>query len=279
MKVLVTGAHGQLGSDVVARLESSGIETVAAGKNDFDITDRDSVFSFFEKEKPSAVIHCAAYTAVDRAETEKELCRKVNVEGSANVAEASQSVGAKMIYVSTDYVFGSNGTKPLETDDEKNPLNVYGQSKLDGENAVLAACGRVFVVRVSWVFGRNGANFVKSMIRLGEERSELKVVCDQTGSPTFTEDLAVLFCDMIQTEKYGVYHATNEGYCSWADFASEIMKLSGTACRVIPVPSSEYRTDAVRQLNSRLSKASLDENGFSRLPPWRDALGRYFSEE
>lgn len=279
MKVLVTGAHGQLGSDVVARLEAGGIETIAAGQKDFDITDRKAVNAFFEKEKPDAVIHCAAYTAVDRAETEKELCRRVNVEGSANIAEAAQKAGAKMIYVSTDYVFGSNGTKPLETDDEKNPLNVYGQSKLDGENAVLAACEKVFIVRVSWVFGRNGANFVKSMVRLGEGRSELNVVCDQIGSPTFTEDLAVLFLDMIQTEKYGIYHATNEDYCSWAEFASEIMRLSGTDCKIVPIPSAEYKTDAVRQLNSRLSKASLDKNGFSRLPSWRDALQRYFSEE
>lgn len=279
MKVLVTGAHGQLGSDVAARLTACGIETLAAGKKDFDITDRESVNTYFEKEKPGAVIHCAAYTAVDKAEEESELCRKVNVEGSANVAAAAQNAGAKMIYVSTDYVFGSSGSEPLETDDEKNPLNVYGQSKLDGENAVLAACSRVFVVRVSWVFGRNGANFVKSMIRLGEANSELKVVCDQVGSPTFTEDLAVLLCNMIQTEKYGIYHATNEDCCSWADFATEIMKLSGTQCRVIPIPSSEYRTAAVRQLNSRLSKASLDINGFDRLPPWRDALARYFAQE
>ena len=234
MKVLVTGAHGQLGSDVVARLTACGFETVSAGQSDFDITDKNAVNAFFAKEKPGAVIHCAAYTAVDRAEKEKELCRKVNVEGSANVAAAAQGAGAKMLYVSTDYVFGSNGTRPLETDDEKHPLNVYGQSKLDGENAALSACDKVFIVRVSWVFGKNGANFVKSMIRLGQANTELKVVCDQVGSPSFTEDLAVLFCEIIKTEKFGVYHAANEDYCSWAEFASEIMKLSGTACRVLP---------------------------------------------
>ena len=279
MKVLVTGARGQLGTDVCARLEACGIEAIPADKEDFDITDREQVNAFFEKKKPDAVIHCAAYTAVDRAEEEAEICRRVNVEGSANVAAAAQSVKAKMLYVSTDYVFGDNGNEPIETDGEKKPLNVYGRTKLDGENAVLAACDKAFIVRVSWVFGRNGANFVKSMIRLGEANSELKVVCDQVGSPTFTEDLAALLCDMIRTEKYGVYHATNEDYCSWADFATEIMKLSGAQCRVIPIPSSEYRTAAVRQLNSRLSKASLDENGFDRLPPWRDALARYFAQE
>ena len=279
MKVLVTGARGQLGTDVCARLEACGIEAIPADKEDFDITDREQVNAFFEKKKPGAVIHCAAYTAVDRAEEEAEICRRVNVEGSANVAAAAQSVKAKMLYVSTDYVFGDNGNEPIETDGEKKPLNVYGRTKLDGENAVLAACDKAFIVRVSWVFGRNGANFVKSMIRLGEANSELKVVCDQVGSPTFTEDLAALLCDMIRTEKYGVYHATNEDYCSWADFATEIMKLSGAQCRVIPIPSSEYRTAAVRQLNSRLSKASLDENGFDRLPPWRDALARYFAQE
>lgn len=279
MKVLVTGARGQLGTDVCTRLEACGIEAIPADKEDFDITDREQVNAFFEKKRPDAVIHCAAYTAVDRAEEEAEICRRVNVEGSANVAAAAQGVNAKIIYISTDYVFGDNGDAPLETDDEKNPLNVYGRTKLEGENEVLAACGRVFIVRVSWVFGKNGANFVKSMIRLGGANSELKVVCDQVGSPTFTEDLAVLLCNMIQTEKYGIYHATNEGYCSWADFAAEIMMLSGAQCRVIPIPSSEYRTAAERQLNSRLSKASLDENGFDRLPSWRDALARYFAQE
>lgn len=279
MKVLVTGAHGQLGSDVVARLTARGFETIGAGKEDFDITDKEAVVRFFEKEKPGAVIHCAAYTAVDRAEKERELCREINVEGSGNIAAAAQNIGAKMLYVSTDYVFGSNSSSPLETDDEKKPLNVYGQTKLDGENAVLAACEKVFVVRVSWVFGKNGANFVKSMLRLGSGQNELRVVCDQIGSPSYTVDLATLFCDLIQTEKYGIYHASNEGYCSWADFAAEIMKLSGTACSIIPIASAEYKTDAVRQLNSRLSKASLDKNGFTRLPAWQNALERYFAED
>ncbi len=279
MKVLVTGAHGQLGADVAACLDACGIETLAAGKKDFDITDKACVDRYFKAEKPGAVIHCAAYTAVDRAESESELCRRVNVEGSENIARAAQAAGAKMLYVSTDYVFGSNGETPLETDDPKNPLNVYGQSKLDGENAVLAACEKAFIVRVSWVFGKNGANFVKSMVRLGEQNSELRVVCDQVGSPSYTEDLAALFCSMIKTEKYGVYHATNEGFCSWADFAAEIMRHAGTDCRIIPIPSAQYKTDALRQLNSRLSKASLDLNGFNRLPHWQNALERYFETD
>lgn len=276
MKILVTGAAGQLGTDVLKRLSLLGQDAVGVDVNDFDITNREKTLEYFEREKPGAVIHCAAFTAVDRAESERETCRAVNVTGSENIAAAANAVGAKCLYISTDYVFGGSGDTPYETDDEKAPINYYGETKLAGENAVKAECEKHFIVRTSWVFGRNGANFVKTMLRLAGTNPVVRVVCDQIGSPTFTEDLAVLLCDMIMTEKYGEYHATNEGYCSWADFAEEIMKLSGSDCAVNRISSEEYVCAAARPKNSRLSKASLDRAGLERLPNWHDALKRYF---
>lgn len=274
MKIIVTGSKGQLGYDVIKRLEAEGIAAVGADLPEVDITDAAAVDAFIADERPDGVIHCAAYTAVDNAENEKELCSLINETGTRNVAEACRKYGCKLIYISTDYVFSGEGTEEFETDSPKAPCNRYGASKLAGEEAALI-CEKCFIVRISWVFGINGKNFVKTMLRLSETKDELTVVCDQVGSPTYTPDLAVLLCDMVKTEKYGVYHATNEGLCTWAEFASEIMRLAGRKTKIIPVASSEYKTVAVRPLNSRLSKKSLDDNGFRRLLPWQDALERY----
>lgn len=280
MKVAVTGSKGQLGFDVIKRLEELGIECVGADLPELDITDSESVGAFFTANKPDAVIHCAAFTNVDLAETERELCARVNENGTRNIARSAAEYGAKMMYISTDYVFDGKGDTPFETDCAKAPCNFYGESKLAGENAVFDECGKYFIVRISWVFGSNGKNFVKTMLRLAKEKSELAVVNDQIGSPTYTPDLSALLCDMIQTEKYGVYHATNEGFCSWAEFAAEIMKLSGASTVITPVTSTEYKASvAVRPLNSRLSKSSLDSAGFARLPSWQDALERFIKIE
>lgn len=278
MRVIVTGAGGQLGFDIIRQLLENGDEPFAADLPEVDITDNACVEAFFEKVKPEAVIHCAAYTNVDGAESNKELCRAINRDGTLNVAGAAQKHGAKLVYISTDYVFDGKGTEPFEVDSPKAPCNHYGVTKLEGEIAASENCEKCFVVRISWVFGINGKNFVKTMLRLAKERDVLTVVCDQIGSPTYTPDLSELICEMVKTEKYGVYHATNENYCSWAEFAAEIMRLAGEKTRVIPVASSEYKTVAVRPLNSRMSKVSLDNAGFRRLPDWQDALERFLAE-
>ena len=278
MKILVTGAKGQLGYDTVKELAARKIEAVCADIGDFDITDKAGTLRYINQLCPDAVIHCAAYTAVDKAEDEPALCTAVNVQGSENIALACENSGAKLIYVSTDYVFGGEGSKPLEVDSPKKPLNVYGSSKLAGEQAVQNFCTRNFIVRTSWVFGKNGNNFVKTMLRLGSQTEKITVVDDQTGSPTYTSDLAGLLCDMVRTDKYGVYHATNEGFCSWAEFAEEIMRQANLPAKIIRIKTSEYGSKATRPLNSRLSKSSLDSAGFHRLPAWQDALRRYLTE-
>lgn len=279
MRIIVTGSNGQLGSDVIAELKKRGHETIGADLPETDITDKKSIEKLIEKSNAHGVIHCAAFTNVDLAETEKDACRKINVDGTLNLALSCKKHGIKMLYISTDYVFGGEGEEAFETDSPKQPCNFYGVSKLGGENAVCENCDKYFIVRISWVFGENGKNFVKTMLRLSKERDELTVVNDQIGSPTYTKDLAKLLCDMIATEKYGIYHATNEGYCSWAEYASKIMELSGASTKIIPVTSEEYKSAAVRPKNSRLSKKSLDENGFDRLPCWEDALKRYLLNE
>mgnify|MGYP000960752476 CR=1 FL=1 len=278
MKILVTGAKGQLGFDVVRELNARGAEAVGADVGDFDITNRAETLRFIGRVKPEAVIHCAAYTAVDKAEDEPFLCAAVNFEGTLNVADACERAGAKLLVIGTDYVFGGEGGEPLETSAPKHPLNVYGKTKLMSEFAAAGRCSRCFIVRTSWVFGRNGGNFVKTMLRLGAEKESITVVSDQVGSPTYTADLARLLCDIAETDRYGVYHAANEGFCSWAEFAAEIMKCAGLRARIVPIPSAEYKTKALRPLNSRLSKRSLDDAGFRRLPPWPDALGRFLEE-
>ena len=278
MKILVTGYNGQLGYDVVKELNSRSVECRGVDREDFDITDRDETVGYICDYAPDAVIHCAAYTAVDRAEDDEENCRKVNADGTENISVACEKLRAKMLYVSTDYVYGGDGEAPFETDSPTNPKNVYGVTKLEGEKAVMKYIDKFFIVRTSWVFGINGSNFVKTMLRLGDEKESLNVVCDQVGSPTYTPDLARLICDLIVTEKYGIYHGTNENFCSWAEFAEEIMKLGGKKTVINPVPSSEYPTKAERPHNSRLSKKCLDEAGIKRLPTWQDALKRFLKE-
>ncbi|MBP3441168.1 MAG: dTDP-4-dehydrorhamnose reductase [Clostridia bacterium] len=278
MRVLVTGFNGQLGYDVIKELDLRGIECKGVDLQDFDITDRDQTIEYVKSYNPDVLVHCAAYTAVDKAEDDEETCRKVNVDGSENLAVACKEIDAKMLYVSTDYVYAGDGDKPFDTTDRTDPKSVYGRTKLEGENAVKRHLSKYFIVRTSWVFGINGNNFVKTMLRLGAERDELNVVDDQIGSPTYTPDLARLICDLIVTDKYGIYHGTNENYCSWAEFASEIMKLGGRKAAVNPIPTSQYPVRAQRPLNSRLSKSCLDEAGIRRLPSWQNALERYIAE-
>ena len=278
MKVLVTGVKGQLGFDVMKRLAALNIEARGVDYTDCDLTDGPSVMALVRGEAPDAIIHCAAYTAVDRAETEPEQCAAVNGMGTLNLVRAALAVDAKLLYVSTDYVFSGEGDTPVDTGAPYQPRNVYGLTKAQGEEAVRSLMNRSFIVRTSWVFGAHGDNFVKTMLRLGADHSEVSVVGDQIGSPTYTVDLARLLCDMVQTNRYGIYHATNEGYCSWASFAAEIMRQAGLRCTVRAIPTSEYPTLARRPANSRLSKASLDQAGFARLPQWEDALSRCLAE-
>lgn len=278
MKVLVTGVKGQLGYDVVRELEKRGMEAVGVDIEEMDITDSDSVMEVITKAAPDAVIHCAAYTAVDAAEENREICHRVNVDGTQNIANACKKLDIKMIYISTDYVFDGEGVKAWEPEDERNPVSVYGQTKYEGELAVENTLDKYFIVRIAWVFGINGKNFVKTMLNLAKTRDTLTVVNDQFGSPTYTYDLARLLVDMIQTEKYGFYHATNEGICTWYEFACAIFKCAGVEMNVIPVSSEEYAAKAKRPANSRMSKEKLTEKGFEKLPSWQDALERYIQE-
>lgn len=278
MKILVTGVKGQLGYDVVKCLEQRQIPCIGVDKEEFDITDLEATRAFLTSEAPTAIIHCAAYTAVDKAEDEVEICHKVNAEGVRNLAIVSKEMDLKMLYISTDYVFPGTGENFYEVSDKTGPLGQYGKTKLEGEEAVKELLSNYFIVRISWVFGKNGGNFVKTMIRLGKEREELNVVADQVGSPTYTKDLAPLLCDMIITEKYGTYHATNEGICSWAEFAKEIFRLTNISVKVNEVTTEQYVTKAKRPKNSRMSKKSLTDAGFSLLPTWQDALERYLKE-
>ena len=278
MRVLVTGVKGQLGHDVVNEMEKRGLTPVGVDLAEMDITDKEACDRVITEANVEAVIHCAAYTAVDAAEDNVDVCMKVNAGGTRNIAEVCKKLGIKMMYISTDYVFGASGEQPLGIYEAKNPLNTYGETKLSGENSTRILCPRSFIVRTSWVFGINGSNFVKTMLRLGREKEEISVVSDQIGSPTYTADLAPLLCDMAMTERFGTYHATNEGYCSWYEFAREIMRLGHLPAKIHPVATADYPSPAARPLNSRLSKESLDEAGFPRLPHWKDALQRYLSE-
>ncbi len=260
MKVLVTGANGQLGYDVIKELQKQNIECFGATRKDFDIIDFKATENFIIKYMPDVVIHCAAYTAVDKAEDEPDLCYKVNTSATESIAEICKKINAKMLYISTDYVFDGAKEGFYEVEDKPNPINVYGKTKLLGEEAVQKILDKYFIVRISWVFGEHGNNFVKTMLRLGAERKVLNVVADQYGSPTYTADLAPLLVEMIKTEKYGIYHATNEGICTWAEFAEEIFKIAGMNIKVNHITTSEYPTRAKRPLNSRLSKNKLKKN-------------------
>ena len=288
MRLLVTGVKGQLGYDIVNECKKRNIEAVGVDVEEMDITDAKKVE---EVIKDDAVVHCAAWTAVDKAEDEVEACTKVNVDGTKNIANVCKELDIPMMYFSTDYVFDGQGEEPWHEYDERHPLNVYGQTKYEGELAV-EALDKFFIVRIAWVFGVNGNNFIKTMLRLGKERGAVSVVNDQIGSPTYTYDLSKLVVDMIQTDKYGIYHATNEGLCSWYEFACEIFKQAGIwyefACEIFkqagidvevtPVDSNAFPAKAKRPNNSRMSKEMLDKNGFNRLPTWQDALGRYLKE-
>ncbi|MEV5029142.1 dTDP-4-dehydrorhamnose reductase [Paenibacillus sp. LPE1-1-1.1] len=278
MNILVTGRNGQLGYDVIREGQRRGYNIIGTGRSELDFTDHSAVQAYINQTKPDAIIHCAAYTAVDKAESDKETCWKVNVEGTMHLAAAAKEIGSKFIYISTDYVFDGEGEAPFMELDKPNPVGYYGQTKYEGELAVQELNQSSFIVRISWVFGMNGNNFVKTMLRLAENRNELKVVSDQFGSPTYTVDLSNLLMDMIQTDKYGVYHASNEGFCSWADFSREIFRQAGKEVSVEGIPTSQYPTPAVRPSNSRMSKQKLEDSGFNRLPIWQDALSRFLNE-
>lgn len=301
MRVLVTGVAGQLGHDVMNALAKRGYDGIGSDVADsyagvqgntavvnmpyvkLDITDAESVEKTIKEISPDVVVHCAAWTAVDAAEDEENRDKvfAINVEGTKNIARACKEIDAKMVYISTDYVFDGQGTEPWKPDcKEYAPLNVYGQSKLNGEFAVSEILDKYFIVRIAWVFGINGNNFIKTMLKVGKKFDTIRVVNDQIGTPTYTYDLAELLVDMIETDKYGYYHATNEGgYISWYDFACEIFRQAGYLTNVIPVTTKEYGlSKAKRPFNSRLDKSKLVENGFKPLPDWQDALKRYLNE-
>ena len=291
LRVLVTGAEGQLGYDTVRLLSSLGIECRGVDIGELDITDSEAVLRYIGDYAPTHIVHCAAYTAVDRAETEREACWRVNVQGTKYIADAAKIIGAKLVFFSTDYVYGGEGEAPFTVDSPTKPLNFYGESKLAGEKAAAIALEgahagdpskwrRLAVVRTSWVFGLHGGNFVKTMLRLGREREELRVVADQVGSPTYSRDLARLTVDMLLLPGFpaGLHHATNEGFCSWYEFACAILKAWEVDCRVVPITTEEYPTAAKRPLNSRLDKSGLEAYGLARLPHWRDALRRFLEE-
>ena len=292
MKAFVTGVSGQLGRDVMLELKKRGIKAIGSdrsgdGKGEFevvalDITDKANVEKTLTEIHPDAIVHCAAWTNVDGAEDPKvqPIVEKVNVEGTQNLANMAKRLGAKMIYISTDYVFDGQGEKPWQPDDKNYaPQNFYGKTKLGGEQAVANTLDKYFIVRIAWVFGQNGKNFVDTMLRVGKEHPEVRVVDDQIGTPTYCPDLARLLVDMLETDKYGYYHATNEGgYISWADFTKEIFKQAGIGSKVVPVTTEEYGASiAARPKNSRLDKSKLAENGFQPLPSWQDALKRYLA--
>ena len=283
MKLLITGSKGQLGHDLINEAKKRGYEAVGVDVEEMDITDPAAVEEVITKAAPDAVIHCAAWTAVDMAEDDEnvEKVRAVNAYGTRNIAEVCKKLDCKMTYISTDYVFDGQGTKPWEPDcKDYKPLNVYGQTKLEGELAVSSLLDKYFIVRIAWVFGVNGSNFIKTMLRVGKTHDTVRVVNDQIGTPTYTYDLARLLIDMNETDKYGYYHATNEGgYISWYDFTVEIYKQAGLDTKVIPVTTAEYGLNkAARPFNSRLDRSKLVKNGFKPLPTWQDALSRYLKE-
>ena len=282
MRVLVTGAKGQLGSDLLCELSNRNIDAIGIDIDDLDITDAKATKEVIEKinadKKLDAIIHCAAYTAVDAAQDNEALVTKINADGTKNIAEMAKALDLSMMYISTDYVFDGEGERPWEPDDQRAPLNIYGMAKYKGELYVEELLEKYFIVRISWVFGLHGNNFIKTMLRLGKERGAVSVVNDQIGSPTYTPDLSRLLTDMILTDKYGRYHATNEGLCSWYEFACEIFKQAKLDVKVTPVSSDAFPVKAKRPHNSRMDKSKLTENGFELLPGWQDALSRYLSE-
>lgn len=278
MKVVVTGVQGQLGYDLSKQLVAKNHEVIATGRNELDITDESAVYAFIEEVKPDAIIHSAAYTNVDKAEEDEETAYKVNALGAKYLAHAAAKVGSKMVYVSTDYVFNGTATEPYEPDQETDPLGVYGKTKLAGEEFVQQSLDKFFIVRTAWVYGINGHNFVKTMLRLGEEREEVGVVADQVGSPTYTVDLAAFIIELVKTDKYGIYHASNEGVCSWYEFAEEIFKQAGMNVKVNPLTTDQFPRPAARPSYSVLSKKKNVEQGLTPLRDWKEALSAYLIE-
>lgn len=301
--IIVTGAKGQLGAEISEELEKRAIDHVGIDIADLDITDERAVFEFIDIYSPTCVIHSAAYTAVDKAEDEPEICHAVNVDGTINIAKACSAVGAQIVYISSDYVFDGKGDTEYETDSPKGPISTYGKSKLTGELEVQRFVPeKHYIIRTSWLFGKYGNNFVDTILRFSDIKDELSIVNDQIGSPTYAKDLAGLVCDIALSGKYGIYHATNEGFCSWAEFAEEILRIGRSGevdsrsedgsrreksrkssayakkCKILPIPTEMYPTKAQRPKNSRLSKKSLIDAGFVRLPTWQDALQRYMGE-
>lgn len=278
MKFFITGGNGQLGYDVKRELQDRGYtDILAPTREELDITNEDAVKKMIREYRPSVIFHCAAYTAVDKAEEEKEACYQVNVLGTKYLTEAAKEVGAKIIYISTDYVFDGTKEGIYQIEDKTSPINYYGETKYLGENFVLKYDNHI-IVRISWVFGIHGKNFIKTMLNLANTHKELNVVCDQIGSPTYTKDLAGLLVNMFLSNVKGLYHATNEGYCSWYEFAEFIFKESRKKVHVHPILTKDYKTIAKRPLNSKLSKESLDDIGMKRLPEWQDAVLRYLKE-
>ena len=282
--IIVTGSKGQLGFDCVRELKIRGFSNVLGiDVEDLDITNEKAVDEYITSRKPVVVMHNAAWTAVDKAEQFPKEVNKVNVLGTSYIAKACHKVGAKMFYISTDYVFNGKGEKPFEVDSPKDGLSVYGKSKANGEDAVIKNTDKYFILRISWAFGLNGNNYIKTMLKLAETKTELNIVCDQIGSPTYTYDLSKLMCDMMETDRYGIYHVTNEGYTSWYEFTKYIYAVAGiTTVNVKPITTAEYQklvpAQANRPLNSRMSKRSLDLAGFKRLPTWQDATNRFISQ-
>lgn len=278
MKILVTGATGQVGYDIVKEFEKRKVDVIGIGSKDCDITSKEAVQATLSKIQPDVVIHSAGYTAVDQAEEDEENCFRVNATGTKNIAKACQERGIVLLYISTDYVFDGEGTMPWKTDSPRNPTSVYGRSKYEGERAVQEYVQNYFIVRISWVYGVHGKNFVKAVLKKAETCNEITVVADQIGSPTYTVDIAKTIADLVISEKYGIYHVANEGYCSWYEFACAIFEKLHKPITVIPVSSDAYVVKAKRPLNSRLDKSDLDKTMIARLPDWEDALGRFLEE-
>ena len=278
MKVLVTGADGQLGHDVVKVLQEQNINVIACNRGILDITDESACYTIIQQHMPEIIVHCAAYTAVDQAEQNVVEAYRVNAAGTRNITVAAEQIGAKLIYMSTDYVFDGFTTSPYHEYDNTNPLSVYGKSKRAGEVLVQTLSSRYFIVRTSWVFGLQGNNFVKTMIKLAAERKELNVVHDQIGSPTYTLDLAHFISLLMNTERYGIYHVSNDGSCSWYEFACEIMRLIGKEITIMPCTTEDFPRPAPRPKHSTMASYSLQYNQFSILPHWKDALVRFLAE-
>lgn len=275
MRVLVTGISGQLGHDVIIALNERGHKAIGVDRSEMDLTINSQIREFIQRHNPDAIIHCAAYTAVDNAEDNEELCRQINATSVKEIAQLAKVLDIPMIYISTDYVFDGTKDGEYSEDNIPNPINVYGKTKLEGELYVQDILEKYYIVRISWVFGENGNNFIDTMIRLSKDRKELNVIDDQIGSPTYTKDLAPLLVDMIESDKYGIYHVTNEGFCSWYEFAKEIFRIANIDINVNPIQASQYPTKATRPMNSKMNKEKLVNNRFRKLRNWKEAVKEY----